>query len=33
VYNGRSVTARVVDHGDARSEVDPGDWAIIKVRE
>ena len=32
-YNGRSVTARVIDHGDARSEVDPGDWAIIKVRD
>ena len=32
-YNGRSVTARVIDYGDARSEVDPGDWAIIKVRE
>ena len=25
--------ARVVDSGDARVEVDPGDWAIIKVKE
>lgn len=32
-YNGRSLNARVIDAGDARVEVDPGDWAIIKVRE
>ena len=32
-YKGRAVVARVVDHGDARSEVDPGDWAIVKVKE
>ena len=32
-YGGRSLTARVVDYGDARAEVDPGDWAIIKVKE
>jgi S1-C subfamily serine protease len=32
-YNGKSLNAKVVDTGDARVEVDPGDWAIIKVRE
>jgi hypothetical protein len=32
-YKGRSLTARVIDYGDARAEVDPGDWAIIKVKE
>ncbi|OFW08473.1 MAG: hypothetical protein A3H96_14810 [Acidobacteria bacterium RIFCSPLOWO2_02_FULL_67_36] len=32
-YRGRSLGARVVDVGDARVEVDPGDWAILKVRE
>ena len=32
-YKGRSISARVVDAGDARAEVDPGDWAIIKVKE
>ncbi len=32
-YKGRAVVARVVDYGDARSEVDPGDWAIVKVKE
>ena len=32
-YKGRSVSARLVDAGDARAEVDPGDWAIIKVKE
>ena len=32
-YKGRSLTARLVDAGDARAEVDPGDWAIIKVKE
>jgi hypothetical protein len=30
--NGRDVPAAVVDAGDANSEVDPGDWAILKVR-
>ncbi len=30
---GRRVPATVVDHGAARSEVDPGDWAIIKTTE
>ena len=32
-YQGRSLNARIVDYGDARSEVDPGDWAIVKVKE
>jgi len=32
-YKGRSIPAQLVDSGNARAEVDPGDWAIIKVRE
>lgn len=32
-YNGRMLNARVVDVGDAKVEVDPGDWAIVKVKE
>ena len=32
-YKGRALIAQLVDAGDARAEVDPGDWAIIKVRE
>jgi S1-C subfamily serine protease len=32
-YKGRAIAARVVDYGDARAEVDPGDWAIVKVKE
>ena len=32
-YNGRLLSARVVDVGDAKVEVDPGDWAILKVKE
>ena len=32
-YRGRSIAAQLVDAGDARAEVDPGDWAIIRVRE
>jgi S1-C subfamily serine protease len=31
--DGRPISARVVDAGDARIEVDPGDWAILKVNE
>jgi S1-C subfamily serine protease len=31
-YKGRSLDARVVDVGDARVEVDRGDWAIVKVK-
>ncbi|HJR58135.1 MAG TPA: serine protease [Vicinamibacterales bacterium] len=32
-YGGKLLTARVVDVGDAKVEVDPGDWAIVKVKE
>jgi len=32
-YKGQLLNARVVDAGDARVEVDPGDWAIVKVKE
>ena len=32
-YRGRAVSAQLVDAGDARAEVDPGDWAIIRVKE
>ena len=33
LYKGELLTARVVDSGEARVEVDPGDWAIVKVKE
>jgi S1-C subfamily serine protease len=33
IYKGRALAARVVDAGDAEVEVDPGDWAILKVKE
>ncbi|HSC29388.1 MAG TPA: serine protease [Vicinamibacterales bacterium] len=33
MYRGRQISARVVDAGDAKVEVDPGDWAIVRVRE
>ena len=33
MIDGRPITARVVDAGDARVEVDPGDWAILEVKE
>jgi S1-C subfamily serine protease len=33
MYEGRAIAARVVDSGDAKVEVDPGDWAILKVKE
>jgi S1-C subfamily serine protease len=33
MINGRPISARVIDAGDARVEVDPGDWAILKVNE
>ena len=33
VYKNRELPARVVDAGTARVEVDPGDWAILKVKE
>jgi S1-C subfamily serine protease len=32
-YNGRLLNARVVDVGDAKVEVDPGDWAIVHVKD
>jgi S1-C subfamily serine protease len=32
-YDGRLLTAQLVDAGDARAEVDPGDWAILRVKE
>lgn len=32
IVNGRRVPASIVDAGDADMEVDPGDWAILKVR-
>jgi len=32
-YQGRSLAAKIVDTGDAKMEVDPGDWAIVKVKE
>ena len=32
-YEGKLLDARVVDVGDATVEVDPGDWAILKVKE
>jgi S1-C subfamily serine protease len=31
MVNGKAVPATVVDEGDAKVEVDPGDWAILKV--
>jgi hypothetical protein len=33
MYGGRAIPARIVDTGDASVEVDPGDWAILKVKE
>jgi S1-C subfamily serine protease len=33
MYKGRAIPAKVVDAGDARVEVDPGDWAILKVKD
>jgi hypothetical protein len=33
VYGNRSLNASVVDAGDAATEVDAGDWAILKARE
>ena len=32
-YGGKLLNAKVVDVGDAKVEVDPGDWAIVKVKE
>jgi S1-C subfamily serine protease len=33
MIDGRPISARVVDAGNARVEVGPGDWAILKVKE
>src|SRR5688500_14540418 len=33
VYQGKEISAKVVDTGDADAEVHSGDWAIIKTRE
>jgi len=33
MYEGRLIPATVVDAGDAKVEVDPGDWAIVKVKD
>ena len=32
-YRGKMLNARVVDMGDAKVEVDPGDWAIVHVKD
>ena len=32
-HRGKMLNARVVDMGDAKVEVDPGDWAIVHVKE
>jgi hypothetical protein len=32
-HKGKMLNARVVDAGDAKVEVDAGDWAIVKVKE
>jgi hypothetical protein len=32
-YQGKMLNARIVDVGDARVEVDAGDWAIVQVKE
>jgi S1-C subfamily serine protease len=33
MHKGRALNARVVDSGNARVEVDPGDWAVLKVKD
>lgn len=33
MYRGRGLRARIVDTGDAKAEVDPGDWAVLKISE
>jgi len=33
IYKDKPLVARIVDTGDANVEVDPGDWAILKVKE
>jgi S1-C subfamily serine protease len=32
-YGGKMLDAKVIDMGDAKVEVDPGDWAIVKIKE
>jgi S1-C subfamily serine protease len=32
-YKGKDIPARIIDSGNATTEVHPGDWAIIKVRQ
>lgn len=32
MYDGHAIPAQIVDTGDAKVEVDPGDWAILKVK-
>jgi S1-C subfamily serine protease len=32
-YKGKMLNARVVDMGDAKVEVDPGDWAVVHVKD
>jgi S1-C subfamily serine protease len=33
MYKGKALTAKIVDTGDAQVEVDPGDWAVLKIKE
>jgi hypothetical protein len=33
VHDGKELAASIVDSGDAKVEVHPGDWAILKVRD
>jgi S1-C subfamily serine protease len=33
MHKGHALNARVVDSGNARVEVDPGDWAVLKVKD
>jgi len=33
MLNGKTFPARIVDSGDAKVEVDAGDWAILKIKE
>ncbi len=33
VFGGKTIGATLVDAGDAATEVDPGDWAILRVKE
>jgi S1-C subfamily serine protease len=32
-YKGKMLSAKVIDVGDAKIEVDPGDWAILHVKD